>query len=133
MMLTLNRHPSGPESTIGDLLVNDEFLCHTLEDVIRAVKIPGQTAIPAGTYRVEITWSPRFKRDLPLVVGVPNYTGVRFHALNRASETDGCIGVGEWTGGEEIHNSAKALEALMDVLNVASIAKQEITLEVCDP
>lgn len=118
---------------IGDLLVNGEFISHTLEDLPRPEKIKGETAIPAGTYSVEITWSPRFKRDLPLVKNVPGFEGIRFHAGNTERDTDGCLLVGTWTGGEEIHNSRQALEALMDVLNVASIAKQDITLEVCDP
>ena len=62
------------------------------------VKVPGKTAIPAGRYRLTITPSQRFKRDLPLLHDVPNYTSVRIHALNKAEETDGCIGVGEAIG-----------------------------------
>lgn len=131
MRLTLNRHPSGLTCTIGDLLVNGEFLCHTLEDLVRPEKIKGKTAIPAGKYSVEVTWSPRFKRDLPLVRDVPGFEGIRFHAGNTDADTEGCILVGTWVGGESISGSQKALSALMDVLNVASIAKREITLEIC--
>lgn len=133
MILTLNRHPPGPTYMIGDLLVNGEFQCHTLEDIPRQVKVKGETAIPAGDYPVEITWSPRFNRDLPLVRGVPGFEGIRIHAGNTDKDTEGCILVGTWTGGEKISNSRDALSALMDVLQVASISKQSIRLEVCDP
>lgn len=137
----LFRHPTGLTCTIGDLLVNDEFLCNTLEDPIREVpdkpvntwKVAGDTAIPAGTYPVEITFSQRFQCDLPLVRGVPGFLGIRIHAGNTSQDTEGCILVGQWQGGEFITNSRKALASLMDMLEVAHIAKQSITLEVVNP
>lgn len=133
MRLTLNRHPSGRSCTIGDLLVDGEFFCHTLEDVVRPKKIPGETAIPTGTYGLEITWSPRFKRDLPLLLRVPGFEGVRIHAGNTAADTEGCLLVGTWSGGEEIRNSRAALERLLDTLKTAAILKQPVTIEVCAP
>jgi len=141
MKLTLNRNPSSLTCTIGDLLVDGEFFCHTLEDVVREVpgqpvsewKVKGKTAIPVGTYPVEITWSSRFKCDLPLLVGVPGFTAIRIHAGNTDADTEGCILVGTWNGGEHIHNSRKALDGLMDVLEFANIAKQAIEIEVCAP
>jgi hypothetical protein len=74
--------------------VDGEFQCFTLEDPITLVKIPGESAIPAGRYRVSVTWSPRFKRDMPLLHDVPNFEGVRIHPGNRTSDTEGCILVG---------------------------------------
>lgn len=130
MKLTLDRNPSGITCTIGDLFIDGVFFSHTLEDIIRPEKVKGETAIPPGTYPVEVTWSPRFKRDLPLLKNVPGFEGVRIHAGNSDRDTEGCILVGNWAGGEFISNSRATLEALLDVLNVASIAKQTITLEV---
>lgn len=141
MKLKISRHTPGLTCTIGDLLINDAIFCATLEDPIREVpglpvagwKVPGDTAIPSGTYSVDITYSPRFNEDLPLVMGVPGFAGIRFHAGNTSADTEGCILVGTWNGGEFITNSRKALQALMAMLEVAHIAKQPITLEVENP
>lgn len=141
MKLRLERHPTGLTCTIGELFVNGVFQCHTLEDPIRekkgqpvkSWKVPGDTAIPAGTYKVEITFSPRFHEDLPLLFGVPGFEGIRIHAGNTDSDTEGCILVGTWSGGEFIRESRKALEALLDALDAGSQDGQPITLEVVNP
>ena len=91
MNLLLKRNPSNGSCTIGTLFVDGEQLCYTLEDVVREQKVYAQTAIPAGRYRVQVTMSPRFKRMLPLLHDVPNYSGVRIHPGNTAEDTEGCI------------------------------------------
>lgn len=141
MKLRLERNPSGLTCTIGELFVNGVSFCSVLEDPIREKpgvpvskwKVKGDTAIPAGTYKVEITYSPRFKCDLPLVVAVPGFEGIRFHAGNTDQDTEGCLLVGIWRGGEVIHESRKTLEALMDVLEAGSQDGRDITLEVLNP
>ena len=57
-------------------------------------KHKGQTAIPRGRYKVTITYSPRFKRDMPLLNAVKGFTGIRLHPLNNADGSEGCIGFG---------------------------------------
>jgi len=47
--------------------------------------------IPNGTYEVRVTWSPRFKRMLPLVMQVPERSGIRFHRGTRPEHSKGCI------------------------------------------
>lgn len=136
--LTLNRMPSGVSCTIGDLWVDGNPFANTLEDLVREVpgvpvaqwKVPGKTAIPAGIYPVEITWSARFKRDLPLVLNVPGFTGIRFHAGNTDADTEGCILVGTWNGGEQIVDSRVALNGLLDMLEIASLSKRAISIEI---
>lgn len=91
MNLALIRELSANGCTIGSLTVNGTFECYTLEDVVRDEKIHGETAIPAGTYEVRVTFSNRFQRDLPLLIGVPNFEGVRIHPGNTAANTEGCI------------------------------------------
>lgn len=97
--LKLERFFFGEKYTIGRLFVNGTYFCDTLEDRVRDLtnekKVYGETAIPAGTYEVRVTWSPTFKRNLPLLLGVPHFTGIRMHRGNTIKDTLGCILVGE--------------------------------------
>ena len=134
MELTLNRIFLGSSATIGELWVNDTHLCDTLEDRVRpeGEKIYGKTAIPEGTYEVKLTYSPRFKKILPEILNVPNFSGIRIHSLNKAEESEGCIGVGEWNGKDTnwISNSRIAFNELMSLLQKAANNKEKITITI---
>ena len=95
MNLLLKRIALKPDYTIGRLYIDGQYFCDTLEDAVREEKIVGKTAILAGTYQVIVNRSPKFKRDLPLLLGVPNFEGIRIHRGNTAKDTSGCILVGE--------------------------------------
>ena len=100
--LELNRNTYTLKSTIGELYLNGEYFSYTLEDVVRGenIKIPGHTAIPAGRYRVKVTWSNRFKREMPMIFSEDNgyeliangisFKGCRLHGGNTHLDTDGC-------------------------------------------
>lgn len=94
MKIKVVRIYKGETYTIGKMYLNGEYFCDTLEDAVRPVKIPNETAIPAGIYKVIVTYSPKFKRDLPLLIDVPNYTGIRIHNGSNKDHTSGCILVG---------------------------------------
>ena len=96
MKITVKRTFKGAEYTIGKLYIDDAYFCDTLEDTVRpaGTKIAGKTAIPAGTYKVKKTMSPRFQKILPEILNVPNFTGVRIHSGNTAADTDGCLLLG---------------------------------------
>ena len=47
--------------------------------------------IPCGTYPVRVTFSPKFKRMLPLVLNVPGRSGIRFHRGTKPEHSRGCI------------------------------------------
>ena len=47
--------------------------------------------IPEGTYPVSVTFSPRFKRMLPLIGNVPGRSGIRFHRGTKPEHSKGCI------------------------------------------
>ena len=81
-----------------------EYLCDTLEPTWRdykngAYKIKGKSAIPEGRYAIVISYSPKFKKWLPILLGGPEFNkqwqGVRIHAGNKPEDTQGCILVGE--------------------------------------
>ena len=47
--------------------------------------------IPAGTYPIVVTWSPKFKRMMPIVLNVPGRSGIRFHRGTKPEHSRGCI------------------------------------------
>ncbi len=115
MELTLQRIAKDKNYTLGELSVDGEKFCHTLEPTWRKPevrKVPGKTAIPAGRYPVVITLSPKFNEWLPLLLHVPGFTGIRIHAGNTAKDTKGCILVGENTGKGVLSDSRLWVERL---------------------
>lgn len=130
MRLTLYRTSIGPHSTIGELHVDGTFFCYTLEDVVRYKKIKGETAIPAGTYAIDITYSPRFDRDLPLLLAVPEFEGVRIHSGNTAADTEGCILVGTQAGEDVVTNSRIAFDRLFGLMKHARDSGESITIQI---
>lgn len=131
MKLVLKRIFLGDFYTIGELYVNGDYFCDTLEDKVRnGEKIPGETAIPAGTYRVTVSKSPKFGRDLPMLCSVPNFTGIRIHRGNTAKDTAGCILVGENTVKGRLNNSTKYEEMLTERLQKAQDQGETITIEI---
>ena len=142
MNLRLRRRYRGPLYTIGSFYINDVKVCDTLEDTdrglssamplaeIRAKKVPGKTAIPTGRYQVVITYSPRFKRDMPLLCGVPGYEGVRIHAGNTPDDTEGCILPGENKVKGQVINSRATFDRIMESLKFARDNGEQIYIEI---
>lgn len=128
MQLTLIRGPSTSHSTPGTLLVDGKFECYTLEDVVRDKKIPGETAISVGTYRVIIDMSNRFKRLLPLLIDVPGFAGIRIHPGNTDADTEGCILVGQSRSKDFVGSSRLAFDALFAKMRAA----KSITITIKD-
>ena len=116
MELILTRIAKRKTYTIGRLYIRetivdeyssgiaDQYFCDTLEPTWRdyehgAYKIKGRSAIPEGRYAVVISWSPKMKQWLPILLGGPDFNrkwqGIRIHAGNTAADTEGCILVGK--------------------------------------
>lgn len=140
MEIKVNRIARKGGYTIGRLFINNEYFCDTLEDTDRWLKSTmsvegilykkrkGITAIPTGKYDVILTFSPRFKRVLPLLLGVKGYEGVRIHAGNSAEDTEGCLLVGENKVKGQVINSRATLERLMSVLLECEKKKEKVTI-----
>lgn len=114
MKVEVKRTFKGTEYTIGKLYIDGAYFCDTLEDTVRKEKIAGKTAIPAGTYKVKKTYSPRFKTKLPEILNVPNFTGVRIHSGNTAADTDGCLLLGLNKTKGAVINSRNAVAFFLD-------------------
>jgi hypothetical protein len=110
LFLALVRTEAVDDRTLGVLLANGSHFCHVLEDQLRAegVKVKGRTAIPAGLYRVRLTWSPRFGRITPQILDVPQFEGVRMHGGNDPDDTEGCPLVAFNRVGLKIQGTAEA-------------------------
>lgn len=130
MNLLLQRQPSTDGLTHGDLSMDGQWFCYTLEDVVREVKIKGETAIPAGTYRITLEHSPRFGPNTLTVRDVPNFTGVRIHAGNTAHDTAGCPLVGMERTETGIRDCKPALTDLKAEVAAALQAGEDVWLEV---
>lgn len=129
MKLKLIRDTFTDESTIGKLYINEVFHCFTLEDKVRDEKIKNITAIPYGTYEVIINYSNRFKEQMPLLLNVPNYDGVRIHYGNYAKDTEGCILVGSTKSVNMIGNSRTQFKKLIIELRKAT-KNEKIFIEI---
>lgn len=136
MKLLLEREPSTANFTRGRLyLLNPKiktsdakmFICHTLEDVQRDVKIAGKTAIPWGMYKLIVNMSNRFKKRLPLLLDVPNFAGVRIHGGNTEQNTEGCILV---AARKTAIGIAGCEPVLKSIINLIETSETPVTLEI---
>lgn len=125
MEIKLIRKIRTGKSTIGELYINNQRECFTLEDKdkgltqkmplseITAKKDFGKTAIPSGRYEVALTFSNRFKQYMPLLLNVPGYEGVRIHPGNKAEDTEGCLLLGQTKASDFIGQSKLAYQAFL--------------------
>lgn len=102
MIVRIIREPSAQGATFGVVFVDGRFFSFSLEDEIRERpgvpvaewKIAKVTAIPAGVYPLRLAPSPRLRRVVPWVDHVPGFSAIQIHPLNKAEESEGCIGLG---------------------------------------
>lgn len=132
MELQVIRRMCNATSTIGELTIDGKFQCYTLEDQVRPVgepKVFGQTAIPYGKYPVVVTFSPHFQRDLPLLVDVPGFDGVRIHPGNTPADTEGCLLVGLGHTDGTVTDSRLAFAGVFEKIQAAASKGEAITIE----
>jgi len=142
MEILLNRRLAQQQDTIGDWIFvsnNNARQCNTLEPVdrglkqtdpldhIQQVKVPAKTAIPTGRYQILITYSPEFGTNMPEVMDVPGFEGVRIHVGNSAKDTKACILLGDYHEGDQnfISHSADEIAVFEDIINRAIKERNE--------
>lgn len=145
MKLRLERKYKGTEYTIGDLFIDGVFYSNILEDTVRGLtdknddgdfddkcegKVYGKTAIPTGTYKINITYSNRFKRELPLLLNVPGFEGIRIHSGNTAEDTHGCLLPGKNDIKGKVTKSREYTEILIDKIKDSLKIGELVTIEI---
>ncbi|WP_306600743.1 DUF5675 family protein [Geothrix sp. 21YS21S-2] len=139
-LMVQRRRPIG-KNTPGDLYVDGVWECHTVEDLVRKLgpkgegKIPGETAIPAGTYKVIINLSARFGKLMMRLLDVLWFVGILIHGGNTAEDTHGCILVGQKLtaqGTIAAGTSTPAITALFAKVQKALAEGREVWIEVKD-
>lgn len=137
---TVRRESFADRWTLGSLYLGDLFECFTLEDRVREdpdpstpaneAKVYGETAIPAGRYRMVLTRSPRLGIVTPELLEVPGFLGIRIHVANRPEEVLGCIAVGMGRSAGFVSQSHLAFNALMQKLTPRHAAGHELWCNV---
>jgi len=122
MNLNLVRRPSSNGCTFGDLSIDGQEYCYTLERP--------EVQIPPGQYSIEMTWSPRFSRPLPLLDGTSPRKDIRIHAGNWPRDTEGCLLVGLSIGDSMLCQSQAALGPLVTLIQQALDAHDSVSIVI---
>ena len=136
MQLTLQRIAKKETYTIGRLYVDGIYVCDTIEDKdrglkshypleqIKKAKVYGETAIPMGTYTIDMdrvspkfssrSWAKPYSGKIPRLRSVPGFDGVLIHPGNTADSSLGCILVGINDKVGRVSDSQRTFKRLMD-------------------
>jgi len=125
MELKVKRFKNAVKYTAGKLYIDEVYFSYTLEDtnrmltssmdldIIKKIKVKNETAIPTGKYEIVVNFSNHFKKQMPLLIGVKGFEGIRIHAGNKPEDTEGCLLVGyEDSSDGFMGNSRDAVTAL---------------------
>ena len=119
--LLLIRDTFSKNSVIGELFINGERICDTLENPWKDNQ-RNISCIPEGEYPVRLRLARESaSRDYLhlLVQDVPNRDWILFHRGNTSKDTSGCILVGLGTEQDVVHNSTLAMDLLMkEIINL---------------
>lgn len=149
MKLVLKRINNQDNYCEGKLYIDGIYQCDVIEDTdrdlnnemsiaeIQSKKVYGETAIPKGTYQITLdVVSPKFKDrswatfcegKLPRLLDVPGFEGVLIHVGNEASNSLGCLLVGQKTKDGWVSNSTQTFKDLYYKLKQAT---DQITITI---
>lgn len=145
MQTKIVRVAEGKQSTLSHLYIDGIFQCYLLEDKIRTVKIPKQTAIPEGNYSLRLnTWGgmnvkyrqkfPKLHKGMIEINGLPNFSFVYIHIGNTYKQTAGCplcgFGFEKLDGDFQVMGSTKAYEFIYPkLLKIADSKQNQIEIQ----
>lgn len=138
MKLKLLRTKLKEDLTNGQLYINDEFFCFTLEDKVREKdgvpvekwKVKGETAIPRGIYEVTLEESPRFGPDTITINKVPGFSFIRIHSGNNPTDTEGCVIVGFRLGDNGVILPGTSRPAVAELKRRIRASNEKVTIQI---
>ena len=153
MKLKVLRFSSQEDSTSGLLFLEGkkvlDFLCYTLEDERRVLKVKGETRVPSGTYKIELRTEGGFHekykkkyggfhKGMLHVTNVPNFEYILIHTGNTDEHTAGCLLVGDSQENNIIikdgfiGKSVNAYKRIYPNISRAIERNEEVTIEYVD-
>lgn len=148
MDIKIHRLNNDGESTIGLAYIDNKMFCSTLEDTTHEIKVPGETRIPAGKYKVTFRevvtpLTEKYRERFPWftyhlwIRDVPKFQYIYIHAGNTISHTAGCLLVGDQIildrhGPEKIASSYKAFEAFYKKVSAAIKKGEDVFIDYID-
>ena len=142
MELRLERKYRSSKYCIDKLYINGKYFSDALEDPdrgltdsmsleeIKKIKVKGNTCIPYGTYNVTITYSPRFKKNLPLINNVKGFDGIRIHSGNTPQDTEGCLLLGLNKVKGRVVDSKVTVNKFIDIVQEALNKGEKVTITI---
>ena len=142
MELRLERKYRNNNYCIDKLYINGKYFSDALEDPdrgltdtmsleeIKKIKIKGNTCIPYGTYNITITYSPRFKKNLPLINNVKGFDGIRVHSGNTPQHTEGCVLLGFNKIKGQVVDSKVTVNKFIDIVQKALNKGEKVTITI---
>ena len=129
------RPASGEAYTLGRVYYNGVFFCFSCEDEDRklesgGVKVKTKTAIPRGVYDLTVSFSHRFQKELPEVLSVPQFQGIRIHGGNKAEDSEGCLLFGQVRTSFGIAKCADTIQRVIRIINEAEDNGSVVRMEV---
>ena len=122
---------NNPAATMNGKRIMFTQQCDTLEpqwrDLKKEKKVRGKTAIPEGKYKIVMSPSAKFHRNMPYLKDVPQFEGIMIHPGNTVKDTMGCILVGVKSGTGLLVSRA-TFEKIMKILN----SEDDNTIEIID-
>lgn len=91
------------------------------------------SCVPEGTYELRLEYSPRFRKDLWELYGVPNRSECKFHSANYWRQLNGCIALGnkhidiDGDGDPDVTSSRKTMKYFHEVMGTSTVAQVIIT------
>lgn len=131
----LLRDVSTDTFTLGQWYFNNKIVGYTCEDRDRYLerggeKVPKQTAIPRGYYRITVTFSNRFQKELPLIMDVPQFSGIRVHGGNTNEDTEGCPLLGLKRTADGVQDCKRPVAELTRLIKESEAAGREVWVVV---
>ncbi len=137
MEIIVERFNSGSDDTLGRFYINGKLKCFTIEDEERAIKVKGETRIPAGIYKVGKRYSPKFSpafgHEMLWVKDVPGFEYILIHTGNTEKDTDGCLIVGKRIGSlnnkRAVLDSKQAYKEIYPLISEAIDRNEEVIIK----